>query len=1011
MSRSPAAFWPSWEPSLQQFAETTGLVVSARDEDGELRLGPFAGSRLGQRLVRSSMWDAGASADEVERALVARALDGEPAAELCQESLRVHALPVRLLGRPRGAVVFGWVLADFATSVGSERLARVSGIPSKALWSTTRLEAPVSNRRMATYQALLTSIIEAGTTMRELVHSLEEHARAREVFLAHVSHELRTPLSSISLRLEDLLDGELDDHARVRAGLEAMQRSVVEEARLIEDLLEAAVTRTGQFTLAPSPIDLGDVVRAACDAIEPAARARRVEIACLGADAGLPIVADAHRLQQALWNVLSNAAKFSPSDSQIVVRTAVVAFIESPWDHDHLKGTPYLLSETAGALRMLDEERPGQLLEGIGRFLDNELVFDKRIPTTEQMDKLADALASLEYYLESARDRRGGLGHILDVAEQALRDLGLLAGTATPRAARTRAGDRDNLRQAGPQDGLRGRPGRVGQRRRGRGSHGPAGRRQRRGAGSGRGSGRPAPGRYRVDLAAAGRGLGRDRGRDRGGCRRPGAVGRRGRFPGHHRRDRRRDPRGLPRGSRRGGPEPEGQLAEWKKKPDDVDTLTPIRRAFHTLKGSGRLVGAGVLGEFSWKIENMLNRVLDSTIEASPAVVALVEHAVAALPQLLAALRDEGLPTAPLSRIMDLADQLSDGGSPDIEAELKPSGERVTRVVKRRVPRVDADAGEIPSATLAGVSSEEQAEQPPAAEAIPIPMMVPMDPVLMEILRSEIAQHLATMRSKLDAAGSGELKVDEALLHAVHTMHGAIAMVEVPLLSEVLLPLEGYLKRLRASDVSVSDEGREALAEAMQVTEQVASQFDASEPMLPATDALVERLCDLRDALDEPKLAHPIYTHDLLDEDEDEVQDGEAATGEPDAITEIDLDSLATRSRDRGGRRPSPPRSLPRSLPPSLPRETCPRTCPRACPGRAAAAPEPAARAGTDPRPRRRRPRPSARPRRWRPRCRRTSPSPRIRSRRARWTSPTSTSISWRYSSRKATTSSITPTA
>src|SRR3546814_5296843 len=80
-------------------------------------------------------------------------------------------------------------------------------------------------------------------------------------------------------------------------------------------------------------------------------------------------------------------------------------------------------------------------------------------------------------------------------------------------------------------------------------------------------------------------------------------------------------------------------LPVWRERPDDLERLRPIRRVFHTLMGSGRLVGARALGEFSWKVENMLHRVLDGTREASPAVVAMVDQAFYTLPQLLAALR------------------------------------------------------------------------------------------------------------------------------------------------------------------------------------------------------------------------------------------------------------------------------------------------------------------------------------------------------------------------------------
>src|SRR5690606_19623759 len=74
-------------------------------------------------------------------------------------------------------------------------------------------------------------------------------------------------------------------------------------------------------------------------------------------------------------------------------------------------------------------------------------------------------------------------------------------------------------------------------------------------------------------------------------------------------------------------------LPTWRAQPDDMERLRPIRRVFHTLKGSGRLVGARTLGEFSWKVENMLNRVLDGSRPASPAVVAMVDQAFYTLPE------------------------------------------------------------------------------------------------------------------------------------------------------------------------------------------------------------------------------------------------------------------------------------------------------------------------------------------------------------------------------------------
>src|SRR3546814_13829844 len=100
-------------------------------------------------------------------------------------------------------------------------------------------------------------------------------------------------------------------------------------------------------------------------------------------------------------------------------------------------------------------------------------------------------------------------------------------------------------------------------------------------------------------------------------------------------------------------------LPPWRAVPEDLEKLRPIRRVFHTLKGSGRLVGAKTLGEFAWKTENMLNRVLDGTRPATPAVVAMVDQAFYALPQLHAALRGAGGINADLEGMQEIADRIA----------------------------------------------------------------------------------------------------------------------------------------------------------------------------------------------------------------------------------------------------------------------------------------------------------------------------------------------------------------
>ncbi len=75
-------------------------------------------------------------------------------------------------------------------------------------------------------------------------------------------------------------------------------------------------------------------------------------------------------------------------------------------------------------------------------------------------------------------------------------------------------------------------------------------------------------------------------------------------------------------------------LPQWRNNPADQDALSTVRRSFHTLKGSGRLVGAQLLGEFAWCMENLLNRVIDQTVPASPEVHRLLDEALRTLPAL-----------------------------------------------------------------------------------------------------------------------------------------------------------------------------------------------------------------------------------------------------------------------------------------------------------------------------------------------------------------------------------------
>ena len=165
-------------------------------------------------------------------------------------------------------------------------------------------------------------------------------------------------------------------------------------------------------------------------------------------------------------------------------------------------------------------------------------------------------------------------------------------------------------------------------------------------------------------------------------------------------------------------------LPEWRMAPNDLERMRPIRRVFHTLKGSGRLVGARALGEFSWKIESMLNRVLDSSRPPSPAVLAMVQQACEVLPQFDGALRGQAGISADLYAMEAIAERIAAGE----DAFYTPLAATAPVAAAEDVPTAAAEASAAPVV-------EVFEDGTPAS----------VDSVLREILEAEVAQHLETV--------------------------------------------------------------------------------------------------------------------------------------------------------------------------------------------------------------------------------------------------------------------------
>jgi PAS domain S-box-containing protein len=185
-----------------------------------------------------------------------------------------------------------------------DRLGRIVGASKVARDVSER-------RRLEEYRNLLLKQEHQARTAAESL------IRAKDQFLATISHELRTPLNAIYGWARLLEKPDLDEKSRKRA-IAAIVNGAAAEARLVDDLLDLSRVVTGRLRLAMDSISLREVVEAALETVLPAATAKQIELSAALDDVG-PMQGARDRLQQVVWNLVSNAVKFTQRGGRIDV--------------------------------------------------------------------------------------------------------------------------------------------------------------------------------------------------------------------------------------------------------------------------------------------------------------------------------------------------------------------------------------------------------------------------------------------------------------------------------------------------------------------------------------------------------------------------------------------------------------------------------------------------------------------------------------------------------------------
>ena len=177
----------------------------------------------------------------------------------------------------------------------------------------------------------------------------------------------------------------------------------------------------------------------------------------------------------------------------------------------------------------------------------------------------------------------------------------------------------------------------------------------------------------------------------------------------------------------------------WDQNPMDLESLGSLRRSFHTLKGSGRMVGARLIAEFGWSIENLLNRIIDKTLSRTPGMMSLLRNAVAALPQLVEQLETGRHNPLPVDAIMARAFAYADGREADqVGAVLAPEDRSAASTAILVHPTASTEA--VPAAASPAASEAAPAAEPPAFAPAGAEQTAAMDPQLHEIYSKETTE-------------------------------------------------------------------------------------------------------------------------------------------------------------------------------------------------------------------------------------------------------------------------------
>ncbi len=364
---------------------------------------------------------------------------------------------------------------------------------------------------------------------------------------------------------------------------------------------------------------------------------------------------------------------------------------------------------------------------------------------------------------------------------------------------------------------------------------------------------------------------------------------------------------------------------DWLLHSEDENAIKNIRRAFHTIKGSGRLVGALKIAEFAWDYEQLLNQVIDKTILPTDEIIDAVGQAAVALSELVVELKTGQPPKVDIPYIRGLARALAEFKAKQVMVERTGIMQAITESPYDHITEGEGDdsallASEIANAPDADLSGELDnqiedttslsVEDPPDPLALTTEDLLPgkeagegvsssqeadaptglsFDPELLTIYQQEVESHLSTINSALDYSEKlKELIPSEEFYRALHTIHGASRTADISSIGELASlmekPLKAALSQSAALDheiIALYRQGYNALGsmtnELVETRQLPEIPVDLKTSLIALAEDLEEHTVEIPDDADHPS-GEFVNTLTMMGDASDSDQDNELLT-------------------------------------------------------------------------------------------------------------------------------------